>query len=417
MTDVHAKLSPSGAHRWLACAGSAALEAECPDVSSIYADEGTAAHTLAAKCLSGPSNPGAHIGETIMVGERAFKMTQDMAGYVQTYVDLVRQLADGHTLLVEKRVPIEHVTGEPGAGGTSDAIIVNSAGVLTVVDLKYGRGVEVSAESNEQMMLYALGALEDYSVLAEFHTVLMVISQPRISDKPSMWSIPVPDLLRFAEVVAAGADTCRAAEAARANDGIDEQAWAEAYLNPGEKQCRFCNAKASCPALRDEVVDITSAGVATAADFADFVPTEIDETVGVNYLSVAMSKVEMVEMWAKAVRAGMERFLISGGKDPNWKLVAGRAGNRAWRSEDEAEALFKSFRLKIDQMYDFKLISPTKAEKLLKAKPRQWTKVNALITRGEGKPSVAPATDPRPAVSVTATAEDFSEFVTKEHET
>jgi len=417
VTDQHANLSPSGAHRWMTCAGSPVLGALVPDTGSVYADEGTSAHMLASWCLDGTLDAADFVGEAIRIGERSFAVTDEFAGHVQTYVDLVRGLAKDAELLVERRVPIGHITGEPGAGGTSDAIIVDSGkGVLTVVDLKFGRGVEVSATSNEQMMLYALGALEEYSVLGDFETVVMVISQPRVTSTPSMWAIPAADLLRFAEVVAAAADTSRAAEKAYADPGVDQGAWAEAYLNPGEKQCRFCNAKASCPALRASVAEIAggSSAPASVEDFAAFVPMTVDAGTGPNYLSVAMAKVGLVEDWCKAVRAEVERVLVSGGSVDGFKLVEGRRGNRAWSNEAEAEALLKSFRLKKDEMYNLKLISPTQAEKVLKDKPRQWGKAEAILKRADGKPSVAPATDPRPAVSVTATAEDFSNFVNAE---
>ena len=89
-----------------------------------------------------------------------------------------------------------------------------------------------------------------------------------------------------------------------------------AALVPGEKQCRFCKAKATCPALREEVTSIS--GPATAADFAAFVPDVPDAETGDNYLSIAMSKVDMVEGWCKAVRAETERRLLAGQTVDGW---------------------------------------------------------------------------------------------------
>ncbi len=115
-------------------------------------------------------------------------------------------------------------------------------------------------------------------------------------------------------------------------------------------------------------------------------------------------------MWIKAQRAEIERRLFEGEALADWKVVAGKKGNRAWSSKDEAETLLKGFRLKTEEMYDFTVISPTTAEKLSKAGtigPRQWAKAQDLITQAEGKPSVAPASDKRPGISVAATADDF----------
>ena len=178
------------------------------------------------------------------------------------------------------------------------------------------------------------------------------------------------------------------------------------YLNPGEKQCRFCKAKATCSALRAEVTEI----VFGAATIDEFVPQTVDSQTGDNYLPVAMSKVGLVEDWCKAVRAEVERRLLAGQTVDGYKLVEGRKGNRAWSDESAVEQLFKSFRLRQEEMYDFKLISATKAEKLLKENPKRWAKAEQLITRSDGKPSVALATDKRSAMDVKPVLDDFRDL-------
>ena len=387
---AHAKLSPSGAHRWMACPGSVALEAAFPDQSSAYAAEGTLAHTLASEHLDGSGlHPSQRIGEVHEVDGYTFTVDAAMADYVDNYCRLVREYADGGLLLVEQRVPIEHVTGETGATGTSDAIIVDTTKrMLYVVDLKYGMGVKVDAGDNPQLMMYALGAIEQCEPLGEFDQVCMVIHQPRLNHVSEHW-IYVGDLWAFKR---------RAAEAAELTRQPD------APLVPGEKQCRFCKAKATCPALRAEVTEVVS-GSATLDEF--LTP---DMATGDNYLSVAMSKVGLVEDWCKAVRAEVERRLLAGQTVDGFKLVEGRRGNRKWSSDAEVEALFKSFRLRQDEMYDYSLISPTKAEKLLKDTPKRWEKVAGLISRAEGKPSVAPATDKRSSLTVQSVADDFRDL-------
>lgn len=402
----HAKLSPSGAHRWMTCPGSVVLEAAYPDKGSVYADEGTAAHTLAAWCLTDGLPAEEYIGEVIHVGERQFKVDKTMAGHVANYVKLVKGLAEGGTLLVERQVPIGHLTGEDGATGTSDAVIIKATERnLSVVDLKYGMGVQVDAKDNQQLQMYALGAYEAYGLLADFDTVSMYIHMPRLN-YVGEFHVSVADLKAFGEEVRFAA---RQVELAQTLDGVDTM------LNPGEKQCRFCKAKATCPALLAEVTEVVGGKPATAEDFAEFMPVNNDVEVGDNYLSMAMDKVELVENWCKAIRAEVERRLLQGTQVPGYKLVEGKQGNRAWVDQDKVEEAMKAMRIKADDMYDKKLISPTTAEKLLKTDPKKWDKLKELITRASGKPSVAPATDKRPALAVhTATADEFAALANTE---
>ena len=388
----------------MACPGSTVLEADYPDTSSVYADEGTAAHTLASWVLEGGLPADTYIGGEIKVGERSFTVSEDMAAYVQDYAKLVCEYAEGGTLMVEQRVPIGHLTGEEGATGTSDAVIVKR-NELIVVDLKYGMGVRVDGEDNPQLQMYALGALEEFGILGDFEIVTMVIHMPRLNHV-SEWSIPVAQLLAFGDEVTVSANIAHDAQDVLAkNDKLD---WM--YLNPGEKQCRFCKAKATCPALRAEMADVVH-DTATLDDFAELLPHTPDSQTGDNYLSIAMAKVGLVEDWCKAIRAEVERRLLMGKQVEGFKLVEGKRGNRKWVDPKAVESLFKSFRLRQDEAYDFSLISPTTAEKVFKENPKRWAKVQEHITQSTGKASVAPATDKRPALDVQSVADDFRDLM------
>lgn len=430
MSAAHSKYSASGFEAATLCPGKRVMERGKPDSSSKYADEGTAAHALLADHVDGKALPSAYA-----VNGKDWPVTTEMAEAVQTALDNIRAIVGDGMLLSEQRVNYSRFLGVPedDAWGTSD-IIGARATELQVHDYKHGMGVEVDAEDNPQMKLYALGALDAVDeVLGPFETVRLVIHQPRIKSAPSEWVISVEDLKAW------GAGEARRSVGEQqgsekmfdTSESMTHTEWERIYLRPNEKSCKFCRAKATCPALRSEVANAVSPAPAPASpdEFAELpildkgdIAAPMDDQGA--WLSASLQRVDLIEDWCKAVRAEVERRLLAGGEVTGFKVVQGKRGNRAWKNVEEAEAALKGMRLKVEEMYDLKLISPTSAEKLAKpAKkegdpapligPRQWTKVQALITQADGRPHVAPVSDPRPALVLTKAEDDFDTVSTE----
>jgi hypothetical protein len=383
----HAKLSPSSAHRWLKCTGSIARESAYPNTSSKYADWGTAAHEVASNCLTTGKDAFSFAGKKITVGKNIVAVDDEMVTCVQVYIDNVREYAIDADLMVEQRLEFSEYVGVPKSFGTSDAVIIKGD-EIQVHDLKGGRGVKVDADHNEQLMLYALGALSQFGMVADFKTVRMVIHQPRLYHL-SEWAISVDELLEFAEFAKGRASKVIAIVDANTLD-----------LNPGEKQCRFCRAKADCPALSEQIEETIGKdfGYMTSSEADIDIMVEDDSTP----LSDKMSAVDLIEGWCNAVRAEVERQLFDGKLVSGYKLVEGRKGDRKWANEVEAEQALKDFSLKDEEMYNFKLISPANAEKLVKNKvlnKEQFDLLKSHIVQSKGKPSVAPESDKRAALS------------------
>lgn len=371
---AHAKLSASGAHRWIACPGSVKAEEGLPDRTSSFAEEGTIAHEIAEKALRLGFNCDtlcdrpdlAHIAEP-----------------AQVYVDYVRALPGKHRF-VETRVDFSEWV--PGGFGTADSIVIDEATrTLHIADLKFGKGVRVDAERNPQAMLYALGAYSMFSFLHEIERVRIAIVQPRI-DNISEWEISVHDLLKWGEIARAAADATQDPHAKR---------------TPGEKQCRFCKAKATCPAL----MKLTEQTL-----LMDF--EEHDEPVAPNKLTdeqldAALKARPVIEAWLNAVETVVKQRLTTGEQFPGWKLVEGRA-NRAWIDEQSAAKELEW--ILGDKAFTKKLISPSQAEKALGKQHKKA--VDGLAFKPQGKAALAPSTDPRP--SIMASVDDFDEVIDEE---
>lgn len=404
---AHARFAPSAAHRWLKCTASIKEEDGAHSPSNIYSAEGTLAHDLAAGCLKDQAHPSRHLGERHTVDGFTFTVRQDMVDHIVNYMRLVLEYAEGGQLLVEQRVEFSEYVGVDDQFGTSDVVIIHPKRI-TIIDFKYGLSPvdaftildDGVTEMNPQMALYALGCLYEFGMLGDFEEVTMVICQPRVGENGhvSEFYCSVPVLEAF------GAKARLAAEEALGPNPV---------YAPSEKVCGWCTKQDTCAARRGALFgDMVGTEPATPADFDDLGPRAMavleSHADDAEWLARAMGAVGAVEDWCKAVRATIERKMLAGEEVPGYKLVNGRQGPRKWANEQEVEKLFKSWRYKKDVMYDLSLISPTTAEKVMKADQRRWAKLQPHITRSPAGVSVAAITDKRePVTGLIAGPEDF----------
>jgi len=372
----HALLGASKAHRWMTCPASIMLEQTFPEQTSFFAAEGTAAHALAEECLLKQKPPEYFIG----VEFEGFIVDEDMAHHVATYVDFCNSQG-GEEKHVELRV--DYSKWAAGGFGTADYVTLDD-GILHVIDLKYGQGLKVNANRNEQLMLYALGAAFEF--IDKVDMVSMTIVQPRL-DHIDTYSMRVKDLFIWA------------------NDVVKPAALLtmrpDPTFNPTKKACHFCKAKPTCRALAKHNYDLT---LGSFDNLEDPLLVQVPHTLNLEEIANLLPKMDALIGWAQGVQKHAHKLLLDGGILPNYKLVKGR-GQRKWVDQKIAEE--QLIQMVGPEALISKLISPTQAEKLL-GKAR-YGEIIDLIHKPEGRPSLAPDTDPRPAVKPDA-AEYFNDI-------
>lgn len=367
---AHSKLGASSAKRWINCPGSVDLISKCPPLpTSPYAAEGTAAHALCERVLKNKPGPAArwYIGrESEVEGfPKEFKITEEMADHCQEYVDHVRNVMNElkGELLIEHRFHLKHI--HPDFFGTCDAVVMQPFGELHVFDFKYGAGVVVDAEDNEQMQFYALGALE----LGDFTKVVLHVCQPRTKakDEPfTKWETTPQALIEFGKFLRAKA--------------IETQK-ADAPFNPGD-YCRWCAGAAVCPA-------IAKRAIATAqSDFTRTEPTLPEPKMLTHeQVSKVIQYRKMIEAWFDSVEEYAFNALMRGEKIEGTKLVSGRS-SREWIDDQVAEETL--CRILGERAYQKKLLSVSQAEKVAGK-----DSIVGLFQVVSGRPTIAPLSDRR----------------------
>ena len=372
----HAVLSASSSHRWLNCNPSARLEQEFEDHETEAAAEGTAAHALAEHKL-----------------RKALKMrsrkpvskydSDEMDTYTDGYVEFVlealeeaKQLCSDPKVLIEQKLDFSCYV--PDGFGTGDCLIVADR-LLHIIDLKYGQGVLVDAVENPQMMLYALGALRIFDCLYNITEVSMTIYQPR-RENVSTWTVSVEELNDWAE------QTLKPkAELAFKGEG---------EYSPGA-WCQFCKAAVKCRARAEAKLQLAKYEFAKPPLLTD---AEIGDILG---------KLDDLTKWANEIIAYAQEAAVSHGKQwPGYKLVESRT-NRKYTDEDAVIEAARS--AGYTDIFKKSLIPITEMEKLMGKKTFAEV-LGSLVIKPQGKPTLVPASDKRPAITTTGAKQDFSDY-------
>lgn len=386
MPDTHALLGPSGAKRWMSCPPSARLEEQFPDSSSEYADEGTLAHSLAEAILR--YNNGEISKKAFSTRFNKIKAdsmyNQEMQDYIEDYTQRVWEIANevkascpDALVLFEQRLDFSEYV--PDGFGRGDVVIV-ADDLINVIDLKYGKGVGVSAEDNPQLRLYGLGAYLEHSMLYDIRKVRMTIIQPRL-ENISTEELTAEELLSWVE-------TEVKPKAALAYAG-------EGDFKVGD-HCRFCKARATCRARADHNLELSR------LDFAD--PALLTE----EEIGEVLRRADELDHWVKDITEYALAEALKGTKYEGWKLVEGTSKRKY---ADPAKVL----QVLIENGYEAETVQkPTEPKGLtdmtkLLGKKLFEELLSGLVIKPEGKPALVPESDKRPELNTADEArQDFN---------
>lgn len=381
MPTQHALLSASSAHRWLHCTGSPLLEKEFLDTTSVYAQEGTLAHELCELKLKKyttvmPKGTYTRAHNKITKSEL---WQNEMESTSETYLEYVKEIMlsceIAPAVLIEKRVDFSRYV--PEGFGTADCLIL-AGDTLHVVDYKHGKGVVVDADHNPQMMLYALGAMSELSLLYRFKFVHMTIVQPRVNNI-SEFTMTADELTEWGETVVKPK-----AEAAISGNGTFEAGdW-----------CRFCRAKQQCK-TRYESNDSLYPELSAQHDPRLITLEELGE-----YLKRGCD----MAAWLEDMKEYALSESLAGADVPGWKAVEGRS-SRAFTDTDEAVDTLVKNGIDESVLYERRVLTLAQMEKAV-GKKAFGEIVGNLVVKNPGKPTLVEESDKRPKITNQPTAAD-----------
>lgn len=387
----HALLSASSAKKWLNCTPSARLEETIPDEQSVYAAEGTLAHSICELKLAKQFTDKNMSDKTYksrlnkLMKDRLY--SKEMDGFTDAYADYIIGIAYSFPsvpyVAVEKRV--DYSPWAPEGFGTCDCILIHGTG-MHVCDFKYGKGKAVSSRENPQLMLYALGAWNAFRMIYPIKTVTLHIIQPRI-DNTSSWEISTEDLLHWGE------------------ESVKPQAL-KAFRGEGEcvqgKWCDdcFCRMSATCRARAEENMDLMEEAenpVGSGLPVMKLPPQLGNEEVG-----ALLKRAQFLKSWMNKLEAYARGEILAGRDVPGWKLVEGRS-NRTIQDIDAAYNALCAAGYPEAALYSMQPLPLGDLERLLEKDHKKI--LEKYIVKPPGKPTLVPEDDKRPAMSSASIAE------------
>lgn len=397
---AHAVLGPSSAHRWLNCPGSVRVAAQVqqdPGSTSPAALEGTIAHALME--IEGRYAFGQITREEYLLEYEAWRISTgfdldrvgEMAAHVEEMINFLKgrmSLLKNGSILFEQRLS----SGIDGVWGTSD-VVMYDATTVEIWDLKYGMGHLVDPEGNEQLMLYALGALDNFGdIITDTQEMVLGIYQPRISGGVRAWATTPDHLREWREEVA------RPAAALAMTD--------DAPIIPSEKACTWCPARGECEVRAKWMV---------GEDFgAPYVEVQRPDLLDPAEMAMVLDRLPAIEAWIKDVqKAAFTRVYQNGEEIPGWKTVRS-GGRRSIKDHAAAIQTLIDLGFSAEEVATFKTKSLGDLETLVKKKLGKDAVLDDLlgpdiIGKGEGSISLVPASDKREAVnSLSEAVKDFS---------
>lgn len=374
---AHALLSASSAHRWGVCPASARLSELYPAQDTVFTREGTLAHEVAEAMARDQL-----LHEVGPVWAEMNEIPEEMIGHAKAYADYLSQICDDHTVvMLEQRVDFSPWV--PEGFGTADAILLHG-NTMDVVDFKYGQGVEVSAQMNPQMLLYGLGALNEYGFVYDVKNIRLHIFQPR-KDNISVYKTIPEELFKFGEKMK------KTAEIALGSDPP---------MSAGD-HCKFCPHAGHCPELAKTCLEAVTIGGSIAPETVKGLAPEA--------VAKILQLEPMISAFLKKLREQALTDAMNGEEIPGFKIVEGKLGNRKWTDEIAVAKILDEAGIPLDTYTTLELLSPAAMDKAL-GKKRAKELLENMIDRAPGSPTLVPLSDKRPKLDrVAQAADDFKD--------